>query len=131
MAHTLKISHCIIVPGNSDEDTRILEDMGHAAIKALDFLLPVGKNVVAVMGGTTMVEVAHAMDEKFGENRQLLFVPARGGLGESVDIQANVIAETMARKSGGRAGHYMCLIMFAQIPIHFCQKNLKSKKHFN
>lgn len=103
LANRLRISHCVIVPGNSDEDPAILEDIGLAAVKALDFLLPEGKNVVAVMGGTTMVEVAHAMDEKFGEKRQLLFVPARGGLGESVDIQANVIAETMARKSGGKS----------------------------
>ncbi len=103
LANRLKISHCVIVPGDSDKDSFILEDIGHAAVKALDFLLPEGKNVIAVMGGTTMVEVAHAMDEKFGEARQLLYVPARGGLGESVDIQANVIAETMARKSGGKS----------------------------
>ncbi|WP_080147033.1 sugar-binding transcriptional regulator [Marinilactibacillus piezotolerans] len=103
LANALKISHCIIVPGDADEDEQIAQDMGLAAVKALDFLLPAGKSVVAVMGGTTMGEVADAMDEGFGAHRKLLFVPARGGLGESVDIQANMIAEKMARKSGGKS----------------------------
>ena len=30
------------------------------------------------------------------------FVPARGGLGESVDMQANTIASIMAKKTGGQ-----------------------------
>ncbi len=30
------------------------------------------------------------------------FVPARGGLGESVDMQANTIASIMAKKTGGK-----------------------------
>ncbi len=31
-----------------------------------------------------------------------MFVPARGGLGESVELQANTIASTMAKKTGGQ-----------------------------
>lgn len=103
LANVLNINHCVIVPGDSDRDKHVLEDMGHAAVEVLDFLLPHGENVITVMGGTTMVEIADVIDEQFGIKRQLLFVPARGGLGESVDIQANVIAEKMARKTGGRS----------------------------
>lgn len=103
LANVLSINQCVIVPGDSDKDASVLEDMGHSAVEVLDFLLPEGKNILAVMGGTTMSEVAEAIDEQFGTHRELLFVPARGGLGESVDIQANVIAQKMAHKTKGKS----------------------------
>jgi len=103
LANKLGIHHCTIVIGNADADQSGAGDMARAATEVLDFLLPEGKTTIAVMGGTTMVQVAEAMDQQIGLNRELLFVPARGGLGESVDIQANVIAENMARRTGGKS----------------------------
>ena len=103
LANALGIQHCTIVIGNSDKDESSLIDMARASIEVIDFLLPEGQSTVAVMGGRTMLEVAEVMSQQIGLHRELLFVPARGGLGESVDIQANAIAENMARKTGGRS----------------------------
>lgn len=103
LANKLGIHHCTIVIGNADADQSSASDMARAATEVLDFLLPEGKSTIAVMGGTTMVKVAEAMDPQIGLNRDLMFVPARGGLGESVDIQANVIAENMARRTSGKS----------------------------
>jgi central glycolytic genes regulator len=103
LANVLNINQCVIVAGDSDKDTSVLDDLAHSAVEVLDFLLPEGKNILAVMGGTTMSQVADAVDEQLGTHRELLFVPARGGLGESVDIQANVIAQKMARKTKGQS----------------------------
>lgn len=101
LASYLEIEHCVIISGDVDEQSKLHEEMGRAAVEALDFLLPEGTNIIAVMGGTTMAEVANQMNETLSRKRRLMFVPARGGLGESVDIQANSISALMAQKTGG------------------------------
>ena len=101
LASYLEIEHCVIISGDVDEQVKLREEIGHATLEALDFLLPEGNNIVAVMGGTTMAEVANQMNETLSRKRKLIFVPARGGLGESVDIQANSISALMAQKTGG------------------------------
>ncbi|PRY82622.1 sugar-binding transcriptional regulator [Alkalibacterium olivapovliticus] len=103
LANALGIQHCTIVIGNSDKDKSSLVDMARASTEVIDFLLPEGSSTIAVMGGTTMLEVAEVMTQQIGLHRELVFVPARGGLGESVDIQANVIADIMARKTSGKS----------------------------
>lgn len=103
LARRLNIRRCVILPGDSDKQPNVLEDMGHSVVEMLDVLLPEEKSIIAVMGGTTMRAVADAVDEQLGMNRELLFVPARGGLGESVEIQAGVIAQKMANKTGGKS----------------------------
>ena len=101
LASYLEIEQCVIVSGDIDEQPKLHEELGRAAIEALDFLLPEGDNVIAVMGGTTMAAVANQMSETLSRKRKLLFVPARGGLGESLHIQANSITSLMAQKTGG------------------------------
>lgn len=103
LANKLGIHHCTIVVGNADADQSSASDLARATTEVLDFLLPEGESTIAVMGGTTMVRVAEVMGQQIGLNRDLMFVPARGGLGESVDIQANVIAENMAKRTGGKS----------------------------
>jgi len=58
-----------------------------------------GRDVVAVTGGTTLAALAEAItvDQPL---RDVLFVPARGGFGESMDYQANTIASTLAKRTG-------------------------------
>lgn len=101
LASYLEIEHCVIISGDVDDQLKLREEIGHATLEALDFLLPEGNNIIAVMGGTTMAEVASQMNETLSRKRELIFVPARGGLGESVDIQANSISALMAQKTGG------------------------------
>lgn len=103
LANVLDIHQSIIVSGDADKDADVTHQLGQSTSELFDILLPEGPQVVAVMGGTTMSHVADGFDQGFGQNRDLLFIPARGGLGESVDIQANTVAEKMAKKSGGKS----------------------------
>jgi len=64
-------------------------------------------DTVAVTGGSTLSEVAEQMSAPLNLScRETLIVPARGGLGESMEIQANTIASTMAKRLGA---HYRLL----------------------
>lgn len=95
----LQMEHVIIVPGNSDEDTWVKQEMGKACVSYLKANLS-DALTIAVTGGTTMAAVADVMTP-LNEKKQTLFVPARGGIGEKVENQANTIAAEMARKAGG------------------------------
>ena len=101
LAQYLNIAMCEIVPGNLNEDSKVRAMMAEQTIKVMDRLLENGKQIITVMGGTTLNEVANHMDESLSENRELLFVPARGGLGDHAMIEANVIAQRMAQQTGG------------------------------
>ncbi|MGO2083701.1 sugar-binding transcriptional regulator [Vagococcus sp.] len=101
LARVLGIQQCIVVSGDSDQEKKVLESFGAIVTDLLDEHLPDGENTIAVMGGTTMATVAKNMHELETENRHNLFVPARGGVGETINIQANSISAMMAEKTGG------------------------------
>lgn len=104
LADFLQIKACSIVPGDLDTDTEALSFMADKTVEVMNHLLGDGKQIIAVMGGTTLNEVADHMDQQLGYNRDLLFVPARGGLGDDAMIEANIIAQRMAQQTGGH-GH--------------------------
>ncbi|MGM0502477.1 MAG: sugar-binding transcriptional regulator [Bacillota bacterium] len=58
------------------------------------------ESIIAVTGGTTLSTVAEIMSPLDYE-LDVTVVPARGGLGEKVEIQANTIAAKIADKLGG------------------------------
>lgn len=95
----LRLEDVLIVPGDSDRDPWVKKEMGKACISRLMPLLK-SRKTIAVTGGTTIAAVAEMMTPITKKN-QPLFVPARGGLGENVENQANTICSTMARKSSG------------------------------
>ncbi len=97
----LGIRRCLIVPGNCDENDKVIDAMGKMVTDTLQTLLPLGKNIIAAMGGTTMARVAKCLTPDVSSGRDLLFVPARGGVGERVDIQANNVCAQMALCTGG------------------------------
>jgi len=88
-----------IVPGDLDKDKLILSELGKLAGRFISDTVEPGW-VVSVTGGKTMAEVSRQMAVT-NENSDILVVPARGGLGESVEIQANTIAAVIAGKLGG------------------------------
>lgn len=92
---------CLVVPGDSDEDETANYAMGQTVNEILQALLPEGYNIIAVMGGTTMVAVAQSLNSELSTSRDLMFVPARGGIGERVDVQANNICAQMANRTKG------------------------------
>ncbi|WP_390407774.1 sugar-binding transcriptional regulator [Lacticaseibacillus jixiensis] len=102
LAAKLGIEHCLIVNGDADQSTRVLDEMGKLLDSTMQVLLPGGSLTIAVMGGSTMARVAGQLTYKLSAGRELTFVPARGGVGEAVAIQANSVAASMAEATNGR-----------------------------
>ncbi|EHS59805.1 sugar-binding transcriptional regulator [Paenibacillus sp. Aloe-11] len=92
----------VVVPGDSDASPLAKQELGRAGAKALLSVMD-DEDVVAVTGGTTIADVAEQLTlPANGPLKGGWFVPARGGLGESMEMQANTIASTMARKVGAQ-----------------------------
>jgi len=103
MAKALKerlgVRDVVIVPGDSDETFWVQRDMGRATVARLKRELSSDHhNTIAVTGGTTMASVA-AMMSPDKEHRPMTFVPARGGLGETLELQANTVCSRMASRA--------------------------------
>jgi len=96
----LNIRDVIVVAGDSDYFPWVKKEMGRACVSRIKESLS-GENIVAVTGGTTLAAVAEMMTPNL-HKCNLLFVPARGGLGEQVENQANTICAKMAEKASGR-----------------------------
>lgn len=102
LATSLRINKVVIIPGDSDTDEAVSRELGRAAASVLAEYL--GNNMtIAVSGGSTVAQVAKAVTGNFPSTT---IVPARGGLGERVEYQANTIAAVMATRLGG---HYRLL----------------------
>lgn len=99
----LKIKSCVIVPGNLDKDKNILSLISDKTVEIMNQLLKSGEQIITVMGGTTIKEVANRMTSELGVDRELLFVPARGGLGDEARIEANIVAQKMADQTAGKS----------------------------
>jgi len=93
----LHVGQVIIVSGNSDEFSWVKKEMGKECISFLRQKIQ-ANSTIAVTGGSTMAAVSEAMVPL---DTNPLFVPARGGIGEKVENQANTIAAKFARKSRG------------------------------
>ncbi|NMB13145.1 MAG: sugar-binding transcriptional regulator [Firmicutes bacterium] len=99
LAQLLGLQQVIIVPGDSDEDETVKKEMAKATAKYLKAGLQDG-DVLAVTGGTTLAEVARSFPAS-ADKRDIMVVPARGGLGEEVEKQANTVAANIAQRLGG------------------------------
>ncbi|WP_080873372.1 sugar-binding transcriptional regulator [Oceanobacillus timonensis] len=97
---TLSIDNVIVVPGDSDHNPQMKAEMGKACVTYLQSMLQ-NDNTVAVTGGSTIAAVAEAM-KPLPEGTDILFVPARGGIGEKVENQASRIVSEMARRSNSQ-----------------------------
>lgn len=93
----LQIKGCSIVSGNTDESDWIKSELGRVCVMLLKDCIHHG-DVITVTGGSTMFAVANALTSDFSE-KDLTFVPARGGIGSGAQYQANTICEIMAEKS--------------------------------
>ncbi|WP_042350711.1 sugar-binding transcriptional regulator [Bacillus massiliigorillae] len=86
----------VLVAGNSDVSPWVKSELGKAGALRMKKSLS-GENIIAVTGGTTMATVADML-KPIPESNNILFVPARGGLGEEMKDQANTIVSKMAEK---------------------------------
>lgn len=98
LGEALKIGKVVIIPGDSDQEEVVKREIGRSAAAILSKLLSDGKrHIVAVSGGTTMAALAANIS---GFQPNTVVVPARGGLGDNVELQANTIATVLAQKMG-------------------------------
>ena len=100
LAELLGTERVLIAPGDSDEDPQVLQDVGRICANRVKAMLQNG-NTLAVTGGRTIAAVARSLQSVTPLN--VMVVPARGGLGHSVELQANTLAEEIAGRLGG---HY-------------------------
>lgn len=99
LADALNVGKMIIVPGDADVESTGKRDLAEATARYLCEILREG-DVLAVTGGTTLAQVVESFPGKELQ-KNVTVVPARGGLGEEVEIQANTIAARLARNLGG------------------------------
>jgi central glycolytic genes regulator len=95
------IAHVMVVPGDSAKDEVSRRALYRKTMQYLSVLLKDGMTL-AVMGGSTMAGVASQAQLTGKGLPNLMVVPARGGLGEEMEIQANTIAARLARGLGAR-----------------------------
>ncbi len=95
----LNIKNVIIVPGNSKEDDIVTKEMGKRSIEILKNNLR-EKDIIGITGGSTMAKIAkEASSDRV--KRDILVIPARGGLGKDLNTQSNSIAAKLAENLGG------------------------------
>lgn len=96
ISESLNIGKVVIIPGDCDQEEVVKREIGRAAARILTNLVNDGKkHVVAVSGGTTLAALAANVS---GNEPNTIIVPARGGLGDNVEEQANTIATVLARR---------------------------------
>jgi central glycolytic genes regulator len=91
----------MVVSGDSVGDEVSRRALYRKTMQYLSILLRDGITL-AVMGGSTMAGVASQAQAAGRGLPSLLVVPARGGLGEDMEFQANTVAARMARGLGAR-----------------------------
>ncbi|MCO7125054.1 hypothetical protein NIE88_04605 [Sporolactobacillus shoreicorticis] len=101
LEEVLGVSKVVIVSGDSDQYATVKNEMGLACVKEIERALG-AVNIIAVTGGSTLAAAAEMMHPLRKAHQDLLFVSARGGLGEKVENQANTICAKMAEKAEGR-----------------------------
>jgi central glycolytic genes regulator len=105
LCEALGVSRAVIVSGDSDRYSLVKNELGLACVREIERHL-MDHNIIAVTGGSTLAAVAEMMHPLRKPHMDLMFVSARGGIGEKVEYQANTICAKMAEKA---AGHYHLL----------------------
>lgn len=98
LAGLLGVKRVCIVPGDADKDPQVIQEVGRVAAQRVRGVLHNG-STIAVTGGSTVAVVARHMSSPTAMN--VMVVPARGGMGRTVETQANTIAAEMAARLGG------------------------------
>ncbi|EJO5347990.1 sugar-binding transcriptional regulator [Clostridium botulinum] len=96
LKNKLQIYKVIIVPGNLDEDETVKNELGKAAANYLKNIVE-DKDIIALTGGTTVKELVDNMP-KINTLKDITIVPARGGIGRNVELQANTLVAQLASK---------------------------------
>lgn len=96
--NSLNLKNVIIVPGDVEKDTTVISELGKAASSFIKELL-IDNSIIALTGGSTIKSVIDNVP-KMNNFKNILVVPARGGMGRSLEVQANNLAASLAQKIG-------------------------------
>ncbi|MBR5303159.1 MAG: hypothetical protein IKU38_10010 [Clostridia bacterium] len=99
LARKLDVERVCVVRGDADMDESVLDEAAQTAARQIRFLLQ-NAQVLAVSGGRTMRRTAEAIS--IAAPMDVTVVPAQGGMGGTMDTQANALAEIFARQLGGQ-----------------------------
>ncbi len=116
----LKLKRVAVVSGDAERDTITFNDLGKKAAEIV-FELIKNDTVLGISGGTTMACVVKQMKRK-KTIKDILVLPARGGLSEELEIQANTLAANLAEKLDA---HYKLL----HIPDNLDEQELNVLKN--
>lgn len=112
-----KLKFVTVVQGDSDVSPLTKKELGRAGSAAL-MRVAMPNDIIAITGGTTMAELANSLVAS-SPLKGACFVPARGGLGGSVELQANTIASNLAKKTGA-------LYRLLHVPDHLGEEAYQS-----
>lgn len=90
------LKHIIIVPGDLDENNTVLSEIGRKSASYISNAIK-DNSIIALTGGSTIKEVIDNI-QKLNDYKNILVVPARGGIGRNVETLANTLAAKMAKK---------------------------------
>lgn len=96
LKNSLELKDVLVVPGDADKNELILEEMGKSAAEYLKNILK-DKDIIALTGGTSVKRLVDNMP-KTKEYKDILIIPARGGIGRNVEIQSNTLVAKLAGK---------------------------------
>ena len=119
LGRLLGAERVLIAPGDADTDEHVLSDAGRICAGRLRSMLQNG-NTLAVTGGRSIAAVARSLQSQTPLN--VMVVPARGGLGRNVELQANTLAEEIAGRLGG---HYRLIHLPDRLDASALQEMLK------
>ncbi len=93
----LGLKKAIVVKGNMDECDEIKNQLGVACMSILEHELK-DDCTVAITGGTTIAHMIASMPRQGRYFNNLRVIPARGSVGQRVELQAHTIAVELAKK---------------------------------
>ncbi|WP_288221756.1 sugar-binding transcriptional regulator [uncultured Clostridium sp.] len=119
----LGLKDVIIVPGDVEKNQTILKEIGKATAHYLKSIIE-DDNIIAITGGNTIKEFVESMP-KINSLSNILVVPARGGMGRKVEIQASTLAASLAQKLNGS---YKLLHIPENLSLNLLDTLLKEKE---
>lgn len=95
----LSIKKVYVVPGSYEDDANIVQEVGRTSALYLKEILK-DDMIISLTGGNTIKEVVDNMP-KISKLKNILVLPARGGMGRNVGTQANTLTAILAEKVSG------------------------------
>ncbi len=119
LAEAIPVGRVLIAPGDADREERVLSEVGRICAGRLRSLLQPG-NTLAITGGRSVAAAVRSFQP--GSPLNVMVVPARGGIGRSVEWEANTLAEELAGKLGG---HYRLIHLPDRLDASVLQEMMK------